>query len=178
MNVRRLANNPIDFYLSRRMPVSCAIFYRTALEREWDRDEQTLFESLLVRNEQIDDLFRTFSDRRLALQGCDGEPRIEPSAAHLEAVEENRREIDTLEKRLKLLVTLIADRDFLLEAALHGEQTALGHERELYETDDPAEVKAGRPMRELREANIQELEEFHARRRAMQVDPFCFRIPS
>jgi len=140
--------------------MSCAVFYRTVLERELSDPRRELFESLRDRNEQIDELYRTMPERRRALRGHAGGGADERTAAEIQESEEIRDQAESLEKRVRMLVTLISSVEFFLETALETEQSALKYEKESYETDDPGESELGRPILELREANIREVQTF------------------
>jgi hypothetical protein len=149
----------IEFDAGRR-PMSSAVFYRTVLERELSAPRRELFESLRDRNEQIEELYRTFPERRRALRGRGEVGPDERTAAEIQEAEEIRAKAESMEKKVKLLVTLISSVEFFLEAALETEQSALKYEKESYEADDPGESELSRPILELREANIREVRAF------------------
>ena len=140
--------------------MSSTAFYQTALNRELSEPTQKLFEVLLARNEQIEEMFRQLPDRLRDARGRREGRVILQSPREMAAAEEKERQARTLEGTVKTLVTLISSEYLLLKTAVESEKIALKYEREGQEELDPLELELNLPIFALREANIEDLNAF------------------
>ena len=132
--------------------MSNPVFYQTVLERKLSDDTQRLFESLLSRNERIDQLIDEYS----------GGP--EPEVFDPLGVDPSpSAQIKALQKRLAMLARLIGDEDFFIQAARDSEKSALENANELADTKVEQKRKIAGAIIALRQENIRELKAFRKR---------------
>jgi hypothetical protein len=137
-----------------------AIFYRSALTRPLNAHERRLIESLLSRAERIGVLAAALPDRiRANRERREGAPVV-PSKSEKRTIRSFERDAEKAGAEIPSMVARIPSVVGLLRTALAAERDALQLDQVVYTGGHAEDEALARPLLELRQANISELERF------------------
>jgi hypothetical protein len=145
--------------------MSNAIFYRSALTRPLSPPERRLIESLLSRAERIESLAALLPDQIGAnRERREGGPVV-LSKSEKRTIRSFERDAQKAAAEMPSIVAGIPSVIALLRTALAAEGNALQLDRVVYTGGHPEDESLARPLLELRQANIAELEQFLSKSR-------------
>jgi hypothetical protein len=143
--------------------MSNAVFYRSALARDFTPEGQALFQSLLACAEQIDSLAEALQAQFLANRTRrEGKPAALTRSAK-KTINSFAKDSRNAAKELPAMIASLPSESLLIRGALETERTTLSLDRAVYTGGHPEDAALAQPLLELRAQNIAELEAFLAR---------------
>jgi len=143
--------------------MSNTIIYQCALARPMTPDERRVVESCLARSEQVDALARSLPEMILANRSRREGREIKLTKSQLRMIGSAERDAAKAEAEFLDGAAKVLSVHLLLCSALECERDAMGEDEVIFKGGHPEVDALGKPLLDLRSANIAELEEFLSR---------------